>query len=100
MRAVEMHVIRDEQVKIAIPIVIEKAGSCSPSVEMSGNTGLSGDIGESAVAIVVIQDIAPPITNKEVVKAVVSIIAHTARLPPARAQQARLLGDVSKRTVV
>src|SRR5580700_225058 len=58
------------------------------------------NIGESSVAVVVIQSVLSVVRDEQIVPAVVVVIADTAGLSPTGAHfEARTLGDVGKRAV-
>ena len=96
---VEVHVVGDEQVQMAIAIVIEKTTTGSPPVPAARDAGLLGNIGESAVTVVVIEHVPAPVADKQVVEAVVVIVADTAALAPSGVSQAGLPGDIGEGAV-
>src|SRR5579864_1840736 len=69
-----LDVIGDHQIQPAIPVVIKPPGASGPSA-LVGHPGLGGDIGESAVAIVVVQDGAAVAGDVNVRVAVVVVVA-------------------------
>src|SRR5580658_7544758 len=67
------HVTRDEKIEMAVVIVIEEAGRAAPA---SGrHAGLDGYIGESPIAIIVVERIFPVVGDVEVGIAVIVVIA-------------------------
>src|SRR6266542_917085 len=96
---VEVHIVGDEQIEMSVPVVVQEATSGAPSVSGSGHTGLCGDIGKRAVAVVVIEHVPAPITYKQVIEAVVVIVSDAAPLAPAGISQASLSGDVGESPV-
>lgn len=60
------------------------------------DTRLFGNIGEGAVAVVMIQNVAAPVADEQVVVSVVIVIADATTLPPTVAQQACLGSHVSE----
>ena len=75
----EIHEVADEQVEPAIVVVVEPDSAGSPSG--SGDAGLLGHIGESAVAVVVIENAATVLRDVEVGKAVAVVVADRNALP-------------------
>ena len=65
----------------------------------SRNAGFIGDVGERAVAIVVIKDIASELGDKEIGEAVVVVVAPNAAEAIAGAGDAGFVGDVGERAV-
>ncbi len=96
---IEIHVVRDEQVEVAVAVIIQKTASCAPRITVPGNAGLFRHVGECAVAIVVIQDVVSPVSDEQIVVAIVVVVADAASLSPARTSQACFLCDVGERAV-
>ena len=88
---IEIDVVGDEQVQMAVPVVIhERAAGVPAALPVAGigrDAGLSGDIGELAVAVVVPQRAIAPISDEQVVVAVVVIVADAAPLAPPGARR-------------
>ena len=99
MRRIEIHIVRHKQIELTIAVVVQKTATCAPAVFGSGNAGLLGYIGESAVAIVVVENVASKIGDEEIVEAVVVVVADTTGLSPAGAGQAGLFGDIGEGAV-
>ena len=53
---IEVHVVGDHQVEMAVAIVIDEGAAGAPGFSGAGDAGLLADIGEGAVAVVVIQN--------------------------------------------
>src|SRR5581483_12119296 len=84
-----------------IAIVIHKATAGIPARVrvLLHQACLLGYIGESPVAIVVIEDNASPVSHHQVVEAVIVVISDATPLPPAGSGEAGLRRDVGKRAV-
>src|SRR5450432_2859419 len=94
-----LDVIGDQQVEITVFVVIEPSGAGGPSTFI-GDSGLGGDIGKRAVAIVVIQNRAAVAGDIQVGVAVVIEIADRDALPVVtRAANAGRVGNVGERSV-
>src|SRR5207248_11463033 len=96
-RWIEVDVSCDEQIQAAIGVVVGPRGARAPSP--GGDTGLSGDIGERAVAVVPNQDVAAVEGEIELRKAVVVVGADGDALAPPASADAGLLGDIAEGAV-
>src|SRR5207248_6000375 len=56
-RQIQIDVVGNEQVKIAVAIVIHKGATCSPTRGLSGDSGFVTDIRKRAVSIILIEHI-------------------------------------------
>ncbi len=86
---IEIHVIGHEQIKKTVAVIIQKTAACTPAVFRSSNASLFGHVGESAVAIVVVKNVAAKIADEQIVETVVVVVADATALSPARVGQAR-----------
>ena len=84
---VELYVIADEQIKMAIPIVIEKSTAGAPAILLLVQAGLARDIGEGTVSVVVKEDVVSPEAAEEIVPAVVVIVANADACLPSGASE-------------
>src|SRR5262249_46343770 len=96
---VELEVVGDEQVQVAIPVVVDESTSGSPARARFEQARLAGDVGERSIAVVAVQDVLPPIRDEEVLVAVVVIVSNGDRGRPALPRQACLGGDVGESAV-
>src|SRR5439155_1961703 len=94
---IEVYVSRDEQIQKAVVVVIGPRGARAPST--GAHTGLFGEIGERAVAVVAKKNITAVEGEIEVGKAVVVVVAHGDALAPAASTDTGLPGDVAERPV-
>jgi len=95
----EADVIGDEQVKMAIAIVIDKSATGAPARLVVEQAGVFGDIGEGAVTIVAEQDVLAEIGAENVVEAVIIIIADADPVGPADRVETSFFGDVGESAV-
>src|ERR1700736_3606031 len=97
---VPLHIPRDEQVQLAIVVVIEKAGGNGPTAACDSR--FRGHIGESSVAVVVIQNVLAIASNVQVGIIVIVVVtdgyAH-AVVAIAGTRQTGLLGHVREAPV-
>src|SRR6516225_10014213 len=96
---IPLNVVADQEVKVAVLIVVKPPGAGGPPSFIT-NTRLLSDIGKSTVAIVVVQDGAAVSGHVKIRIAVVVIVADRYTLPvETSGADARLFRDVSKRAV-
>src|SRR5579864_8398618 len=94
-----LDVIGDHQIQPAVLVVIKPPGASGPSA-LVGHPGLGGDIGEGAVAIVVVQDGAAVSGDVDVRVAVVVVVADGHALAVMSfAAEAGFFGHVGKGAV-
>ena len=84
---------------MAVAVVVEQGAAGSPAVLFVVDSGFAGDVGKSAVAVVVKQDVVSPEAAEQVVPAVVVVVAHADAGLPAGAPQAGFFGDVGESAV-
>ena len=64
-RRVEFDVIADEKIEKAVAVIVEKSAARSPANLFVEHTGLFGDVGERAVAVVAEENVvAPEVQNR------------------------------------
>src|SRR5260370_20348278 len=96
-----VEIASNKQIQFAVVIVVQKSRGHGPTTR--SDTCLRGDIGKSAVTIVVIQDIFAVVGNVNVREAIVVIVADRNAHPVvavASIGQASLLGDVGETAVL
>ncbi len=96
---VELEVVGDEEIEAAVAVVIDEGAAGAPTISGMKKSGLLRDIGEGAVAIVVIEDVLAPVGQKQIVEAVVIVVADGNGGGPSVASEAGFFGDVDKGTV-
>ena len=84
---IEVDVVGDEQVEVAVAIVIDKSAAGVPASFRAGlnQSRLFGYIGERAVAVIAIERVLAVVSDEEIVVAVVVVIADAAGLAPTGA---------------
>ena len=92
MRGVEINIARDEQIQVAVAIVIHEGATGVPADIRVGQAGFFGDIGESAIAIIVQEHVVSPEGDEEISETVVVVIAGADALAPSGAARRRLFG--------
>src|SRR5581483_1225427 len=98
-RQIKVHVTCNEQIEMAIAIVVQKAAASAPAIRRPGHAGFFRNVAKRTVAIVVIKDIFSEVRDKKIIEAVVVVVANTARLTPSRMREPCLGGDVGKCSV-
>ena len=93
---IEIDVVADEEVEVAIAIVIEESAAGVPTQLRLKQPGLGGRVGEGPIAVVVKERVLAVVADEEVVVAIVVVVAHAASLSPAAARQSRLLRDIGE----
>src|ERR1039458_4711009 len=93
---VELQVVGDEQVQVAIAVVIHEGAAGSPSYSRREQTRLFGDIGERAVSIIAVENVLAPGSGKDVVNAIVIIVCDGDAVRPTRARESGLRGDIGE----
>ena len=87
---VEVDVVGDEEIEVAVLVVVEKGAAGVPAQSwFCGQAGLRGDVGEGAVAVVAVEDVLAVVADEEIVPAIVVVVADAAALAPAGARHAR-----------
>jgi len=100
-RGGEIHVdvIGDEEIELAVAIVIDECAAGIPALATGGDAGFFADVGESAVAIVVIENIFAEVGDEEIFEAIVVVVADADTLAPAVATDAGLRGDIGESAI-
>ena len=73
VREVPLHVATDDQIQPPVAVVVNEARACAPSG--ATHAGLGRNIGERAVAVVVIKNISTEVCDQEVDIAIVVVVA-------------------------
>ena len=90
-RQIHVDIVGDKEIKVAVAIVVDKSAAGVPAFPVARDAGLCADIGERAVAIVVIENVLAEIGDEQVVPAVVVVVADAASLTPAGMRESSLL---------
>ena len=96
---VEVDVVGDEEVEVAVAVVVEERAAGVPSGLRLQEACFGGDIGEGAVAVIAIEDILSVVADEEIVPAIVVVVADAATLSPAAAAKAGFGCDVGEGAV-
>jgi len=95
----EAYVVGNEKREVAIPIVVQKTASRSPSRLIVRQPGGFGDVGKRSISIVAIQTVLPEVGTEDILKPIVVLVPDADTGGPADGTQAGLLGHIRKTTV-
>ncbi len=73
---IEIQVVRNEQIQVAIAIVIDPCAAGRIAASIVKQARLFRYVGEGSVSIVAEEDVLPPTGNKKIVESIVVVIAH------------------------
>src|SRR5437667_201301 len=96
---IEIEVVRNKQIELAIPVIVDPGAARAPTRPVRAQSGFPGYVGESAVPIVVVEDVLAPVRDEQILKPIVIVVAHANSGRPTCAQQARFRRYVDERTV-
>src|SRR6266404_2543211 len=96
---VEIDVVGDEEIEVAVAIVVHESAAGVPALAVSGDARFFADVREGAVAVVVVENVFSEVGDEEIVGAVVVVVAHAHGLPPSGMEQAGFGGDVRESAV-
>jgi hypothetical protein len=68
---------------MAVTVVVDERTPGAPAGFLSSNAGFFADIGEGAIAVVVIKGVLAELGDEEIVEAVVVVITDTDTLAPS-----------------
>ena len=86
---VEVDVVGDEEVEVAVPVVVEKCAAGVPARVRLKKACLLGHVGEGAVAVVAEEGVLAVVADEEIVPAIVVVVAYAEAWPqPQRASPA------------
>src|SRR4051794_32217271 len=97
---VEVNVIGDEDIELAIAVVVDEGAAGAPLFAGSGGAGLFGDVAEGAMALVVEEVVFTVGRDVEIFVTVVVVVADAGSLTPGVEADAGFCGDVCKGAVV
>src|SRR5256885_12438191 len=92
----EVDVIADEKIEMAIAVVVEKSAAGAPADFVVVKTGFFRDVGERAVAVVAEENVVAPESAEQIVPAVVVVVADADAGLPAGATDAGFFGDIGE----
>ncbi len=81
---IEVEIVGDKQVEVAVAVVIEESASRAPAVCRLRQTGGLGHVRESAVAVIAIEDVLSPVGDEQIVEAVIVVVADADAAGPSR----------------
>src|SRR5438552_729986 len=93
-RWVELDVIANEKIEVAVAIVVQEGTARSPTHLFVVQSGFPRYVRESPVAIIVKQNIIAPEGAKQVIPAVVVVVPYANPSLPSSARQTRFLRHV------
>src|SRR5215467_10536836 len=97
MLQIESNVVGDEQIKVAIAIVVDERTARTPARRpFFPKTGLPGDIGKGTVAIIAVKAVLAEVGHEDVIESVVVIVGDAYATRPTRELQAGLFSDIGK----
>ena len=95
----ETNIVGDEQIQVAIPVVVQEAAPCAPARLLVPQAGGFGYIGKGSVAIVAIKPVLSEAGDEDVFESVVVIVADANSGGPIPGTQAGFLGNVGDGSV-
>ena len=93
-----MDVAGDEEVELAVAVVVSPGSTGGPVAE--GYAGFGGDVGEGAVVVVMVEAVLAEVGDVEVRPAVVVVVGDGCAEAPAVVGDASFGGDVGEGSVV
>src|ERR1700761_4019918 len=84
---------------MTVAIEIEKGATTIPSRDFLPQSGLDGDIGKCAIAVVMEQRILPVVSDEQIIVTIVVIIAYAATLSPAATKQSGFRRHIGKGSI-
>src|ERR1700722_337420 len=84
---------------MTISVIVHKRTASAPVRSFGQQPALLRHIGESAIAVVVIKNVLPPIGDKQIVITVIVVVPDTDTLSPSKMRESGLAGHVGKGAV-
>ena len=97
---VEVDIVRNHQVQLAIAIIVNKRAAGAPLLSGSGHSGYFREFPKSSVSLVVVEPILAIAGHIEIVISIIVIVADADALPPCCTQQAGVCRYIGKRAIV
>src|ERR1700727_3029551 len=95
----ETYIVGNEEIEVAIPIVVKETASRSPSRLIVQQPGGFRDVGKRSISIIAIKTVLPEAGAEDILKPVVVVVPDADTGGPAYGTQAGLLGHIRKSTV-
>ncbi len=93
----QIDIVGNEQIQVAVAIIIEKSTSGSPAkISFVQQPRLTRNIRKRTVSVVSVEHILTVIRDEDVFETIVVIVTNSYPARPTRAQQAGLLRDIGK----
>ena len=80
---VEVDVVGDKEVEVAIAVIVKKGAAGVPPRLRLKQARLFRNVSEGAIAVVAVEDVLAVVADKEIVPAVIVVVANTATLAPS-----------------
>ena len=93
---IEVYVVGDKQIEMAVAVVVEKGAAGVPPCLRLQQARLLCDIRESSIAVVTVENVLAVVADKQIVPAIVVVVADTAALTPSAAGEASFDGDIGE----
>src|SRR5580700_3027843 len=85
---------------MAVAVIVDEGAAIAPGFAGTCDASFFGDVGESAIAVIVIEDVFSVVSDVEIFPAVVVVVADANALAPSGVGQASFLRDVGKSSVM
>src|SRR5579862_2085805 len=95
----KIHIMGNKEIKLSVAVVIEEGASGTPAFGVTGDIRFAAHFGKGAVAVVTVEQVFSPIGDKNVLEAVVVVVADADTLSPAGMGQASFFGYVGEGSV-
>ncbi len=97
---IKVDVVGHDQIELAVAIIVDEGAARAPGFAAARDMRFFADVGERAIAIVVVENVFAVVRNIQIFEAVVVVIAHAHALTPTGVGQAGSCGDIGERAVV
>ena len=81
---IETDVVGDEQVEMAVAVIVHKRATGSPACFLPGYSGFFADVSKSSITVIVVKHIPAVVGDVQILPAIVVIITNTDALSPTR----------------
>src|SRR5215813_6323135 len=98
MIQIEIYIIRDEQIELAVVVIVKKGGPGGPTRII--HAGFFGHVSKGPVAVVAQQMVWPETGDVHVIKPIIVVIADGHTHAESNVTNAGLVSDVGKRSIV
>ena len=78
---IEIEVVRNKQIELAIPVVVDPGAARAPTGPVRAQSGFPGYVGKSAVPIIVVEDVLAPVRDEQILKPIVIVVEECAATP-------------------